>query len=105
MKKLITLALTLTVLVGCGAKAQDQKEEKENFYALTTVVTEIDEDNNLVICQDFSGNEWIFEGIEDWQVYDLCSMLMNDKGTECITDDIIESCRYGGTFGAVWGHE
>ena len=65
-------------------------------YALTAVVSKIDTENDAVVCYDAAGNSWVFHGIEDWEVGDVCSMLMNDKGTTEIYDDEIVSVRYGG---------
>lgn len=72
------------------------KLDNTNQYALTTVVSKIDTENDAVVCYDAAGNSWVFHGIEDWEVGDVCSMLMNDKGTAEIYDDEIVSVRYGG---------
>ena len=72
------------------------KWDNTNQYALTTVVSKLDTENDAVVCYDATGNSWVFHGIEDWEVGDVCSMLMNDKGTVEIYDDEIVSVRYGG---------
>lgn len=72
-------------------------EEKE--YPLTALVVNLDEENNIVECEDYAGNIWKFYGIEDWYNGDLVSMIMNDKGTANITDDEIVMVRYGGWIG------
>ena len=41
--------------------------------------------------EDFNGNIWIFEGIEDWFIGDICAMMMDNNGTDIIYDDIIIS--------------
>ena len=68
------------------------------YYPLTTRVVEVDEDADLVTCEDFNGNLWEFEGCEDWQEGDIASLLMNSKGTEKIFDDEILLAHYNGTF-------
>lgn len=68
------------------------------YYPLTTRVVEVDEEADLVTCEDFNGNLWEFEGCEDWQDGDICSLLMNSKGTEKIYDDEIVLAQYNGTF-------
>ena len=68
----------------------------ESQYALTTVVSKLDTENDAVVCYDSTGNSWVFHGIEDWEIGDICSMLMNDKGTPEIYDDEIVATRYGG---------
>jgi len=68
------------------------------IYGLTTVVVEISKPNDKVTCQDFNGNLWQFEGVEDWCENDIATLIMNDKGTELIKDDEILDVRYGGYF-------
>lgn len=76
----------------------EKNQPKEELYALTTEVIKIDRENDVVTCEDFNGYLWQFEGCEDWQEGDICSLLMNDKATEKVFDDEIISARYGGTF-------
>ena len=33
--------------------------------------------------------DWEFTGIEDWQMYDTVSMIMDNNGTKSVTDDKI----------------
>ena len=70
----------------------------ENCYALTTIVSYVDEYADEVSCVDSNGNEWVFQGVSDWYTGDICSMMMYNKGTpKNIYDDEIVSCRYGGS--------
>lgn len=71
---------------------------KPTYYALTTIVVELDAENDVVTCKDFNGNLWEFEGCEDWAIGDIASLLMSDRGTEKIYDDTIISARYNGYF-------
>lgn len=64
------------------------------YYALTAKVVETDEENDIVTCEDFNGNLWQFYGVEDWEVGDCASLLMNSKGTEKIFDDEIMGARF-----------
>ena len=66
------------------------------MYPACGIVIEIDEENDLVMVEDFNGDIWIFEGIEDWFIGDICAMMMDDNGTDTIYDDIIVSVRYRG---------
>ena len=68
------------------------------YYPLTTRVVEVDENADLVTCEDFNGNLWEFEGCEDWQKGDICSLLMDSNGTKKIFDDKIMLAQYGGPF-------
>ena len=80
-----------------AAKAQDNKR-MGNYYALTTLVVEVDRESDTVTCVDSVGNAWQFYGAEDWQEGDCASLLMWDNGTEYVTDDEIHSARY-----SAWG--
>lgn len=76
-----------------------------NEYALTTIVINVDEENDIVQCVDFNGNIWEFKGCADWVINDYCSMIMNDNGTEEIEDDIIVSTHYSGWLDGVFGYD
>lgn len=67
-----------------------------NLYPKTFVVTETDVTRDVVVCTDYNGNEWEFDCIEDWQVGDVVSAVMDGKGTASIYDDEFVMCRYGG---------
>lgn len=92
----IAIILLFTLPITVAASTSD------NLYALTTKVVALDYENDTVQCEDFNGNIWEFYGCEDWAVGDVASMVMNDKGTEIIYDDEIESVRYNGWFEG-WG--
>lgn len=74
----------------------ESKKTPENpqYYALTTKVVDLDLENDLVTCEDCNGNLWQFFGVEDWEIEDGASLLMNDSGTPEIWDDVIENVRY-----------
>lgn len=63
-------------------------------YAQVLEVVEIKDD--LVYMVDWDGNEWIWEGAEDWNIGDFAAATMNTNGTEIIYDDIIVNLRYTG---------
>jgi hypothetical protein len=68
--------------------------EQHNYYANTAVVTEVDKANNLVTVEDCNGNTWQFTETEDWEFADTCSMLMDNKGTQNVSDDEIIQITY-----------
>jgi hypothetical protein len=70
------------------------KPVESQQYALTTKVVDLDFENDLVTCEDCNGNLWQFFGVEDWEIEDGASLLMNDSGTPEIWDDVIESVRF-----------
>lgn len=94
--KAIVVFIVCVALCACVAKVVGDAiiRAEGNTYALTTVVVETDRDNDLVTCEDSNGNLWAFYGVEDWQVGDCASLLMNDRGTESVYDDEVQGARY-----------
>lgn len=94
MKKIV-----LTMIIACIALELIlgfATAPKANQYPLSTVVVELNEENDIVTVEDFNGNLWEFEGVEDWEVGDICAMIMRDNATKIIFDDEIISTRYNG---------
>lgn len=65
-----------------------------NLYALTAIVVDIDYINEEVTAEDCNGNLWKFGGSADWARGDCASLVINDRGTAEIFDDVVESVRY-----------
>lgn len=65
-------------------------------YAMTTVVVSLDYDTDVVEVEDFNGNVWVFNGCEDWLLFDVCSLVMDDNDTATMYDDGIVSMCYNG---------
>ena len=84
----VVLAVMMIACVTCEAQTTHQ------LYALTTVVVNVDYNNDVVTVEDFNGFLWEFEGCEDWYEGDCCAMVMDDMGTDLIFDDEILSTRY-----------
>jgi hypothetical protein len=89
MKKAIMITITVIITLSSICAYAD-------IYPTTAIVREIDYDNDVVYCEDCNGDMWAFEGIEDWDIDDIVSMIMDDNDTEWIHDDIIVQIRYGG---------
>lgn len=85
-KTLIILALALT-LTSC---------QQEEIYPRTMVVYQMNHETDTVTLIDSTRNLWTFQGIEDWEIGDICSCILNTNGTEIITDDTIVTTRYNG---------
>lgn len=101
MKKFITTALLIATafLIGKSTPTKANTEpEPFHYYAKTCMVTEINPETDIVTTEDYNGNTWEFYGTEDWLPGDICSMVMDDKGTENIYDDEIVNVRYSGYF-------
>lgn len=89
----VTLFVLLSTAILNGATASAEQME---FYPMTTVVTQLIEEEDVVVCTDFNGGEWSFYGVEDWSVGDYASCIVCDNGTLEISDDIICEVRYDG---------
>lgn len=96
---LTIIKLITTIVVGLGVANVDDVQ----IYPQTFAVVEVDTENDIVTVVDTIGNEWAFDGAEDWQRGDLVSAIMSDMGTESIYDDEFVSVKYAGfvhdTFG------
>lgn len=77
------------------------KQAEWDLYPLLTVVTEIDRSIDKVTVTDNTGYEWSFYGCEDWQLNDICTLLMDSRKTEKIYDDVIVQTRYSGSVEAM----
>lgn len=90
MEKLVIILTAISLLlfgIVCELPENNTKE-----YPLTTIVVELDKANDIVVCEDFNGNLWEFYETDDWFVGDICSIIMNDNGTDDIRDDVIIYC-------------
>lgn len=95
------MGLIILIIVAISVLLADRQRQRlsadmDNIYPKTTVVVEIRKEENIVVCKDFNGFTWMFKGVEDWEVDDVCSMIMDSKGTETILDDEIIKIRYNG---------
>lgn len=93
MKKAIILGVSVGVMILLLFLIPTSKT-----YGLTTVVIDVSKANDRVTCQDFNGNLWQFEGVEDWCVNDIATFIMDDMGTKEIKDDKIIKVTYSGYF-------
>ena len=91
MKKFFVIwcvVLVVAILMGVTACAE--------IYPTTVVVINIS--NNIVSMEDYNGNVWEWEGVEDWMCGDIVSAIMDDNNTAIIYDDTIITIRYSGTI-------
>lgn len=99
---LLIIVLVFALIALCifivthGQKPKDIGENLTNgwYYALTTKVVAIDQEADIVTCEDCNGNLWEFYGVEDWEVGDCASLLMESHGTAKIEDDTIRDARF-----------
>ena len=92
----------LAAIAGCiihfSGCAEQNKKIESNYYPLTASVTEINTNENLILVTDNNGQIWQFSDLSNWKKGDICSMIMNDNGTENIFDDEIVVVRNEGRF-------
>ena len=68
-----------------------------NIYQNTGMVTNIDNENDIVTVTDFEGKQYEFEEVEDWMVGDYVLMTIDNNGTlNDFEDDKIINARYIG---------
>lgn len=91
----IVAIITVSFMVGFYI---GKNVEKDDTYAMTAVVTDIDEKTDTVLIKDGNGFMWSFYGVEDWAIGDIASCVMTTKGTQKILDDEIISVKYSGYF-------
>lgn len=87
MKKMIGLVMILVTL--CSVASSE-------VYPAVGVVYELIQETDTVVFEDYNGNLWLMEGIEDWKVGDIGALLMDDMETASIYDDEILEARYAG---------
>lgn len=89
MKKLTATTLILILILTALTASAD-------VYPMTAKVISVDYAEDVVLVQDYNGFIFAFEGCEDWFEGDGVSMVMDDNGTEDITDDVILMAYYCG---------
>lgn len=96
---LVAVVVLFTVLFGglfYGALAEEE-DVVEGYYPLTAVVVDLDYDEDVLILEDGAELVWEFEGIEDFEIGDIVSLLMWDNNTpDSIYDDVILLVYYSG---------
>lgn len=93
---ILSLAFTMAVFF---IDAMSSWKNNSNIYPATMIVDTIDRHNDVVVVRDGIGNLWEFDGVEDWEVGDVCAVIMNDNATpNNIYDDVIEQVRYCGVL-------
>lgn len=94
---MVAVLLIACVSMGCAICAKAD-EAIEDVYAMTTVVVELNSEEDSVTCQDFNGNLWVFYGVEDWCVGDVATLIMWNAETDLIYDDEVLDVYYSGWF-------
>lgn len=105
MKKLIALTVALiallTISTACAGDIHpDYTLQIDHVYPSTMIIIEVNYYEDIVTMVDGGGHIWIMEGVEDYNVYDLVSVMMCDNYTEYVTDDVIMTAFYAGAGNA-----
>lgn len=91
---ILTIAL---MIVLCALVAVLEHPRKSEMYPQTAIVVSTNESQNLLTLMTGTGHVFIYETpIEDWLPGDICSMIMDNRGTEDVRDDEIRNIRYSG---------
>lgn len=96
MKRLAYAAIAGVLLVAGIITGTSASRSRSGVYPLAGTVTGIDTGADVVTFTDGVGNDWEFYGAEDWMIGDGVAAIMDDNGTEAVTDDVIVSVRYVG---------
>lgn len=95
MKQIIIrtiITFTITILITSISMALCNAE----IYPNCGVVSELDYKQDIVYFTDSTDNIWGFYGIEDWQIGDIVTVIMDDMDTMMIYDDEIIMMVYCG---------
>lgn len=86
----IGIVTVITLLSGCNNSTNAE------IYPQYSVVVNTDAQADIVTVECKNGQQYQFEGIEDWMEGDICSLLMDTNGTDIVTDDKILKAEYDG---------
>ena len=87
MKTTIAIMTALLLIALCACASAE-------WYPMTARVMEVNYTEDTVTVMTSTGHLFAFYGCEDWQEGDCASLIMEDNGTENITDDEIVQARY-----------
>lgn len=89
MKKFIAVITLFALIVAFSTACAE-------MYPQTFIMSAMDTAQDALILIDSTGNEWVWFGIEDYEMGDIVAAIMDDNGTEIIYDDVIITMRYTG---------
>ena len=96
---ILFVLLVIAMISFCWMDYNKTAEPEHSVYPLTVQIVELDHNADVVVCVDGTGNCWELYGVEDWQIGDFASLLMDNNGTtETVYDDVITMACYAGNF-------
>lgn len=84
---LITIAIITTALYV-------KHDITSRLYPKAFQVVNVDEVHDNILLLDSTGNDWLYSGIEDWEVGDKAVAIMDNNNTLTIYDDAIIKLHY-----------
>ena len=105
LNAMIVVLFILALVVNVAASAETLPEDfapnwvVNHNYAKVAVIDKMDYENDLVYFAIPFGDDYfhyVYEGIEDLDIGDVCALLMHDNNTSYIMDDIVISVTYSG---------
>lgn len=88
-----TILFILSTIISLGGNPFDHQAV---IYPKSAIVTEVNYHDDYIVLLDLNGDEWLYDGAEDWLVGDFVAMMMWNNDTLDIYDDEIISIRYEG---------
>lgn len=86
-----SMLIALAIMTSAAPASNAQNEYPETF-----VVTEVNQKENYILLETFSGNVFRWNNSEDWMTGDIASAIMDSNGTEEVEDDRIIKLQYSG---------
>lgn len=94
---LIVLSLVLICIDLCKPpRVVEVYKGCDDLYPLSTKVTSLDYERDIVTVSSSTGYSWEFTGCEDWCIGDTCACIMDSLGTDNISDDVVLDVKYCG---------
>ena len=94
MKRVVVAVVVMMAMVCASACAE--------IYPELYLVTEVSHEHDIVVLVDGRGEEWIWEGAEDWFPGDIAVGIVEDWNTPDLYDDEILILHYRVMFESVF---
>lgn len=94
MKRVVVAVVVMMMMVCACAHAE--------MYPELYIVAEVSHEHDIVVLVDGRGEEWIWEGAEDWFPGDIAVGIVEDWDTPDLYDDEILTLRCCNIFESVF---
>lgn len=97
MKITKEVAIGLVIATGIALSGCNNNQNTyAEVYPQYSVVVDTDTQADIVTVECKNGQQYQFDGVEDWMEGDICSLMINTNGTEMVADDKIIKAEYDG---------